>query len=233
MIPKDLALAALLVAGAASCRAPAREEPPNNKPTAATSARPRAKAPRVPSPPPAQRACSTDADCAVARVEVKGPHACCDACATTPGTKKWHASLQRHCGAHPPKDCYPLACPQGPTRAVCKGGLCEATASGPDGGYVSVPVERKCLPAIACDTWAGCALVVGNAQDGYHVVESSRVARGEPANVESPCTKGGPCEAARIFPPEAHCDPHTVPPIIDRPAYGCGMVDGRCRASKP
>jgi hypothetical protein len=229
-----LAIASVSVALACvvTCRAPSREEQPQGKTPRAASAKPRPKAPRAPVPPPVQRACAQDADCAVARVEVTGPHACCNACATTPGNKKWHVALQRHCGANPPKDCYPLACPQGPTRAVCNQGVCEATASGPDGGPVSVPVLRQCLPAIACDTWAGCAMVRGNEQDGYFVEESSRVARGEIANVESPCTKGGKCEAARIYPPEAVCPPHTEPPRIDPPPYACAVVEGQCKQQK-
>jgi hypothetical protein len=81
-------------------------------------------------PPPFERACNADVDCAVAHIEVSGEQVCCPACGTTPGTKHWHAELQRFCGSRSQTTCGPLAWPSGPTLAVCKDHVCEATAYG-------------------------------------------------------------------------------------------------------
>lgn len=194
----------------------------------ADSAPPTASAGIAAGAPAVERACKRDDDCAVARVDVTGAYACCSACATTPGTRRWHADLQRHCAAHPPSTCPPLACPEGPTRAICRDGLCEATATGSDGQPTRVPVERQCLPAMLCDAWAGCALVTGNAQDGWFVAEGEQVPRGEPATVKNVCTVGDPCEAARVLPPGATCPPWSVPPRIEAPPYTCALEGGKC-----
>ena len=182
--------------------------------------------------PPVERACTRDSDCAVARIEVAGAQACCPSCGTTPGTRRWHAALQRSCGARDAGACYPLACPQGPTRAVCRSGFCEATELGPDGGPARVIVERRCLPVMICDGWAGCAMVSGNAQDGWFVEESDRAARGETVALGNVCTTPSqPCEAARILPVDSGCAPRTVPPLISAPGYGCGRSEGHCRTT--
>jgi hypothetical protein len=181
-------------------------------------------------PPAVQRACTRDEDCAVTRVEVTGPRACCPACATTPGTRRWHADLQRYCASRSLAACAPLACPEGPTRAVCREGLCEATPTGPDGGPVRVRVEQQCLPAMLCDTWKGCAIVTGNAQDGWFVEQGEQVPRGAPAVIGNVCTVRDRCEAARVVPEGVSCPPWTVPPRIEAPPYTCVLEDGQCRA---
>ncbi|MDI1476264.1 hypothetical protein [Polyangium sp. y55x31] len=221
-----------------ACHAPDRRADTHTTDSAAT-ARPAAQADSAPptpgaadagAPPAVERACKRDDDCAVARVDAAGAYACCPACGTTPGTRGWHADLQRYCAAHPPPTCPPLACPEGPTRAVCRDGLCEATATGPDGQPIRVPVEQQCLPAMLCDAWAGCALVTGNAQDGWFVAEGEQVPRGELATVKNVCTVGDRCEAARVLPPGVVCPPWSVPPRIEAPPYTCALEGGRCRS---
>ena len=204
--------------------------------TAATSA----AAPAIPASsgtapegalPPVARSCTRDAECAVARVETSGEYVCCPACNTTPGTRAWHARLQKYCAARPPGVCHPLACPQGPTRAVCRAGVCEATASDDDGRPIYVPVVQRCLPAMICDAWAGCAEVVGNGQDGFFTRGASRVAPGTLAAVETNvCTTAGAgrCEAARLLPSDVVCPPHSIPPPIAPPPFACALDDGRC-----
>jgi len=222
----------------ASCHAPDRQAGAHATDSAATTRAPVPPAPTPSSdtgpnagaPPAVERACQRDDECAVARVEVSGEGVCCAACGTTPGTRRWHADLQRYCAAHPPATCSPLACPEGPTRAVCREGRCEATATGPDGQPTRVPVEQQCLPAMICDAWAGCALVTGNAQDGWFVAEGEKVPRGEIAAVGNVCTVGNRCEAAKVLPPGVVCPPWSVPPRIEAPRYTCGLESGTCRA---
>jgi len=67
---------------------------------------------------------------------------------------------------------------------MCEAGECKTTLNAPDGAPAFVAVESRCLPALVCDAWAGCALAVGNAQDGWFVAESQRVPRGEIAGLE-------------------------------------------------
>lgn len=118
----------------------------------------------------------------------------------------------------------------GPTFARCKDGLCEATPSGPDGGPAFVSVERRCLPAVVCDAWSGCARAVGNAQDGWFVEESERVARGELAGLERVALlDGSAAEVFRLHPPGVQCPPHTIPPVFP-PAPACAERAGRCEA---
>jgi hypothetical protein len=247
-------LGAVLLAGILSCRAsgngsdvPSPSAPPPGSalapgpvsagraeaPEPTRAAAPASSPAPWSAPPPVERRCTRDDECAVAKVEVTGEHACCAACGTTPGTRRWFAQLQLFCGAHPPRSCYPLGCPAGPTRAVCRAGACEATPSDADGRPIYLADERKCLPAMICDEWAGCALVAGNAQDGWFVQESSRVAVGTLAALEkNVCTAAdaGRCEAARLYPPDAACPPHTEPPLIAAPPFSCTLESGRCRS---
>lgn len=165
----------------------------------------------------------------MARIEPSGERACCAACGTTPGTRGWHAKLQRFCAAHVRADCPALACPQGPTRAVCRSGRCEATATAADGGVAYVEVEQRCLPAVVCDDWAGCAGAIGNDQDGWFVDESARVARGAIAGRERVATADARAvEVLRLFPPGAQCPPHAVPPVFSVPSFACAAEAGKC-----
>lgn len=181
-------------------------------------------------PPAVERSCQRDEDCAVARVEVSGPQTCCLACGTTPGTRLWNWHLRQYCAAHPAQGCSPLACPEGPTVAVCRAGVCEATGTGPDGGAARVPVEQRCLPAMVCTTWKGCALVSGSAQDGWFVEQGEESLRGQLASVGNVCTVRERCEAASVLPPGVVCPPWSVPPLIDLPPYTCALEGGQCRS---
>lgn len=230
-------LSTILVALAslAACSSPGGggETPQGSDPTSTTfvppdvSQAPSPSASATPGPPPVEAECKRDDECAVARVSVSGKDACCSACATTPGTRRWHAKLQRFCASNPPASCPPLGCPMGPTRAICNAGKCEATPSGPDGKPVFVMSEQKCLPAMVCDEWAGCVLLTGNTQDGWFVQEKARVPVGEIAGVDNVCTTTR-CEGARLFPEGPVCPPHTIPPMIDPPPYSCVMEGGHC-----
>src|SRR5688572_31012789 len=93
------------IAALQSCRAPAADNrtqaaggapaAPGAPPQAAEGgSRPSAVAE---GPPAVERACTRDEECAVARIEAAGANACCPACGTTPGTRRWHADLQRYC----------------------------------------------------------------------------------------------------------------------------------------
>lgn len=123
----------------------------------------------------------------------------------------------------------------GPTRAVCRGGVCEATHEAADGGPTFVVGDRRCLPALACNAWAGCALVEGNVQDGYFVVDATSAPRGTLASVEADaCTPraGVPkpsvrCAAARLFVKGVTCPPTSVPPLI-APPKPCVLDGLRC-----
>jgi hypothetical protein len=182
-----------------------------------------------PGPPEAERTCTRDDECAVARVAVSGKETCCWSCRTTAGTRPWHAKLQRYCGTHPPANCGALACPEGPTRAICRSGRCEATYEGPDGGPTRVSVEQRCLPAMICDSWAGCAFVSGNAQDGWFVSDAEQLAGGAAVSLKkNACTVGPPCEAAWAPPERGVCPPWTAPPYIPAPTYRCVAEGSRC-----
>ncbi len=116
----------------------------------------------------------------------------------------------------------------GPTRAVCRDGRCEATPNAADGGPGWVPVEQRCLPAVVCDSWAGCALAIGNDQDGWFVQESKRVARGEIAKPDRIAVVGGKAaDALRLYPPGVTCAPHSVPAVLPV-APRCGTKAGHC-----
>ncbi len=146
-----------------------------------------------------------------------------------PGTRAWNADLHLYCAAHPPQNCPPLACPEGPTRAICRDHACALTATGPDGGPTRVPVERRCLPAMVCSDWKGCAMVSGNGQDGWFVDEGAQVSRGALAGVrDNVCLVKGPCEGAVVAEPGVVCPPQTVPALIQPPPYSCVLREGRC-----
>lgn len=186
--------------------------------------------------PTVDRACTRDEECAVARIDVSGTHACCPSCATTAGTRRWHAALQLSCADKPLTACGPLACPEGPTRAVCRSGRCEATATGADGGPTRVPVERRCLPAMVCDDWVGCAVATGNHQDGYFTSGATAWSGarrpmplpGTVADIRNGCTLHGDCEAVWTAPVKDPCPPWTAPPAIDRPTFTCAVEGLRC-----
>ena len=115
---------------------------------------------------------------------------------------------------------------------MCRGGQCEATATGADGGVTRVAVEQRCLPALVCDEWAGCAGALGNDQDGWFIRESTRVARGEIAALERVATTDKlAVEAFRLHPSGVQCAPHTIPPVFPVPSFTCKAEAGRCTAS--
>lgn len=225
----------LLALSAVACRTPSSAPAPAPSAGGATtptgtgvSPAPAASAAAA-GPPAPVTACTRDDECAVARVEISGKWACCGACGTTPGTRRWHADLQRWCAAHPPKDCYPLACPQGPTRAVCRDGRCEATATGPDGGFALVSTERRCLPSLVCDTWSGCTQARGNDQDGWFVESSERATPGQPvALTRVALVDKSAAEAFLLHDPKVKCPPHTVPPVLPAPPL-CVEAGGQCK----
>ena len=123
----------------------------------------------------------------------------------------------------------------GPTRAVCRGGACEATADDVDGKPVFVLPETRCLPAMVCDEWKGCASVQGDDQNGWFADQSDEVSRGDPVLVENGCTteRSKACLAAKLTVPGVVCAPHTLPPKIAPPTYGCVNEAGTCRVAKP
>jgi hypothetical protein len=218
----------LVVFALASCRAssgPSSSEPPPPAVAAIEGGAPSDAG----SPPPLDRRCDTDQDCAVARISPSGPYVCCPDCGHTPGSARWHAELQRYCGRLPTQGCPPLACPSGPTRAVCRNHTCEATGDGPDGGHVHVPEERLCLPALVCDAWAGCALIRGNEQDRWFVEEAERAERGSQAGVRSVCGDGGCVRAAQLQPDDVVCPAIHDPPSLVPPGYACALDPRHCR----
>lgn len=106
--------------------------------------------------------------------------------------------------------------------------MCEAAWTADDGSPVRVGIEERCLPAMVCDGWVGCAAVRGNAQDGWFVAQSDRVARGEIVSVGNVCTSGARCDAVTLQPPNMQCPAWSVPPIITAAPYRC-VDDGGCR----
>ncbi|HZF54480.1 MAG TPA: hypothetical protein VE093_37795 [Polyangiaceae bacterium] len=82
--------------------------------------------PRTTAPSAAKAECAEDADCEVLTIETTGPHACCPSCRTTAGTRAWAAEIKARCADAPSSNCYPLACPMGPTRPHCDAGRCVA-----------------------------------------------------------------------------------------------------------
>lgn len=224
-----------LALSAVACRAPSSAPAPSPSAGGTIAPTPSGAAPLPVSsavaedPPVPAKACTRDDECAVASVEVSGKRPCCGACGTTPGTRRWHADLQRWCAAHPPTDCPPLACPQGPTRAVCRAGLCEATATGPDGGFAFVTTERRCLPSLVCDTWSGCTQARGNDQDGWFVESSERAPRGAlVALTRVALIDKSAAEAFLLHDPNVKCLPHTEPPVLPAPPV-CVEAGGQCK----
>lgn len=220
----------VLALSAVACRTPSSAPAGGTTAPAPTGEAPAPVSSAAAAGPPAPvTVCTRDAECAVARVATSGKWACCDACGTTPGTRRWHAELQRWCAAYPPKDCYPLACPQGPTRAVCRDGRCEATPNAIDGGPGFVPVERRCLPSLVCDTWSGCTEARGNDQDGWFVGSSERAPRGElVALTRVALVDKSAADAFLIHDPKVKCPPHTVPPVLPAPPV-CVEAGGQCK----
>ena len=120
----------------------------------------------------------------------------------------------------------------GPTHAVCSVGQCEARVSGADGGTAFVDDETRCLPAVVCDEWAGCASASGNNQDGWFIRESPRVSSGEIAGLERVATTDKlAVEAFRLYPPGVDCPPQSIPPLLPRPPSTCRDEGGHCKAS--
>lgn len=208
-----------------------------NSPTSSSATPPGSETPRTAAPPPSapakidgppriDTACKVDRDCVVAHIEVDGELACCDACKVTPGSRRWYSELELYCGSHTPSSCPPLACPMGPTHARCQAGQCIAEPS--DGGFQ--PFERKCLPAVVCDEWAGCASAHGNEESGWYVRESSRVPRGSPAVPDRVAVvDGGAKSVLRLWPSGVVCLPHSVPPLFSADVPKCVDAAGGCR----
>jgi hypothetical protein len=119
----------------------------------------------------------------------------------------------------------------GPTRAVCRAGHCAAVATDDAGLPVTISNERRCLPAMICDSWSDCATVVGNVQDGYFVEQAHAAPRGSLASIADVYTTGPKYEAARLFLPAKVCPPWTAPPLIEPPKYACALENGVCRAT--
>ncbi|MEZ4442732.1 MAG: hypothetical protein R3B72_26795 [Polyangiaceae bacterium] len=233
----------LVLVATASCRERAEVDAPATPPAVSsptpmmgTSSTNPAPAPAFPSddvPPPVERACRDDRDCGVARVATSGDEVCCPSCGTTPGNDAWLVKLHRFCGPRGWERCGPLACPQGPTLAVCRDGICEATATGPDGKPAQVSAEWRCTPALICDDWAGCVAARGNEQDGWFIEQSERMARGEPTAVRRVALVGGGfADAFSLAMPGVTCAPHTVPPVLSAPPI-CTTAAGKCLAAEP
>ncbi len=189
-------------------------------------------------PPPPVVTCTRNEDCAVATVDVRGPTACCLGCATTPGTRAWYADLQLWCGAHPPADCPPLACPLASTRAICDHGTCSRTALAPeDGGPDFITTEEKCLPVLACSGGVGCARVRGDFQNGWYLADPLRASFGalpvgsEVTLEKDLCTPHAPgkCSGARLVPRSVTCPPQSVPPLVP-PPKPCVLTGTSCHA---
>jgi len=118
----------------------------------------------------------------------------------------------------------------GATRSICRDGQCETTFSAPDGGSAFVSDERRCLPAVVCDSWAGCTYAMGNAQDGWYVTDSDRVARGEPVTPDRVAVAdGGAADVLRLHPAGATCLPQSIPPVLSPPGYTCRVEGLGCK----
>lgn len=239
----------VLLVALAACRSPvpasvavddaATTTPPSTASTTASttaSATASASAPASPSaPPPVAVTCTRNEDCAVAVIDVSGPTACCSGCGSTPGTRAWYAQLQLWCGAHPPTNCPPLACPIASTRAVCDRGTCARTALAPDGGPDFVTTEEKCLPVQACGAWAGCARVRGDFQNGWYLADPlgssfGALPVGSEVTLEKDlCTPHAPgkCSGARLVPRGITCPPQSVPPLAS-PPKPCVLTGTSC-----
>jgi hypothetical protein len=120
--------------------------------------------------------------------------------------------------------------------AACRGdaaGTHAAPASESAGGAGgSAPAGQRCLPAMICDQWAGCALIARDAQGAWSVIAADRLKPGEPVRVENACTTGASCEAAKAAPRDVACPPTETPPIISPPDYACVWERGSCASRK-
>jgi hypothetical protein len=77
--------------------------------------------------PPLDVRCATDGDCDHVSVDLTEPYTCCASCSTTIGAASWAAAVRASWAADPNPErrpCYPLACPQGPSRSRCEAGRC-------------------------------------------------------------------------------------------------------------
>ncbi len=216
-----------------ACGTPGSTTAPVASSSVVDSAAPPAASPGVPpSPatdsPPIERSCTRDEDCAVARIEASGPQLCCPMCGTVAGTKRWHAALKLFCGDRSVMSCPAMDCPVEPRRAVCKSGQCDSEPTTDSTLFDAY----RCLPAMQCDGWYGCAGVMGNKQDGWFAHQADKAKRGEIVSIEQVCTKTDTkCEAARVHSVGIQCPPRTVPPLIEPPPYTCAEKDGRCVAT--
>ncbi|NUO47685.1 MAG: hypothetical protein HOV80_02385 [Polyangiaceae bacterium] len=164
----------------------------------------------------------------MARIEASGPQVCCGMCGTIRGTRRWHAELQLFCADRSTGSCPAIDCPVQPERAVCKNGQCDSEPSTDSTLFDA----HRCLPAMQCDSWFGCAAVTGNNQNGWFVRQADKAKRGEIVSIEQVCSKpDSKCEAARVHSVGVQCPPHTVPPFIEPPPYTCAEKDGRCVAT--
>jgi len=222
---------AWLVAGVVlmGCGAPGSSSAPgaSSSERVATSG-PASSAPAVSSaaqPPPLERACTRDEECAVSRIEASGPEVCCPICGAIPATRRSVAALKLHCGGQSVLECRAMDCPVEPRRAVCKAGLCDSESSTDDKLFD----RHQCLPAMRCDDWVGCAAITGNDQDGWYVRQADQAKPGELVSVDQACTSADTkCTAARVHSVGVACPPHGIPPLIQPPPYVCKEDGARC-----
>lgn len=121
----------------------------------------------------------------------------------------------------------------GPTRAVCQAGRCEATPTGADGKPVFIMDERRCVPALVCDGWQGCAEISGNEQDGWFVERADDMPAGTAVTFGNVCTSGVACDAVTLRPDGVQCPPWGIPPLIAPPPFACAGEAGACRKVSP
>lgn len=112
-----------------------------------------------------------------------------------------------------------VAACQSADRAASAGTSTSAPAGAP--APPALAAGQRCLPAMICDDWVGCALVAGD-----KVVSADRLPAGQPVTIDNACTTGATCIAARALPAGVVCAPHTVPPLIAPPPYTC-VWDGK------
>ena len=186
-------------------------------------------------PPIHEASCARDEDCAVARIGASGADTCCAICGSIAGSRSWYAKLRLYCGTHPANACPAIDCPVGPSRAVCRAGRCEATSTDSSGKLLPLVLdERRCLPALRCTAWEGCALVRGNDQDGWFVEQAEGMVSGEAVRVGNICTtEAKTCQGVEVRPRGVACAPWSVPPLIAVAPYSCRTEDGVCRKAAP